>query len=119
MKLVQRLTKVYDRVYKISDNLGVPSHADFIYRNITLGVDMTVTPRPRVSSPPANSLYKWENSGVEVNQDTVYVSGISRTFDDIRTGSICYIDGKPYTIMWLDSDKSVTFNLLARPERSR
>jgi hypothetical protein len=119
MKLVQKLVNVYDRVYAISDRLGVPSHCDFVYHNRSLNTDVTVTPRPRVSSPPTNSLYKWENSGVEVNADTVYVSGISRTFDSIRVGSICYIDTKPHTIMWLDSDKSVTFNILAKPERSR
>lgn len=118
-KLVQKLTKVYDRVYKISDKLGVPSHCTFVYHNRVTNLDINVTPRPRVSSPPTNSLFKWEQSGVEVNQDTVYVSGISRTFDDIRVGSICYIDTKPHTITWLDSDKSVTFNILARPERSR
>ena len=119
MSLVQRMTKVYDRVYGISDRLGVPSHCTFSYLNRLTNLLVTVIPNPRVSSPPSNSLFKWVNSGVEVNQETVYVSGISRTFSTITEGSICYINGMPHTIMWLDSDKSVTFNLLARPERSR
>ena len=119
MTLVSRMTTVYDRVYKISDRLGVPSHCDFTFVDRLDTLVKTVTPRPRVGSPPVNKLTQWEKSGVEVNNDMVYVTGISRTYSTLKKGTFCNINGKPYTIMWLDEEQSVTFNILCRPERSR
>lgn len=119
MSLVSRMTTVYDRVFKISDKLGVPSHCDFSFVDRVDSLTHVVTPRPRVGSPPVNKLTAWEKSGVEVNNDMVYVTGISRTYDHIKKGTFCYINGKPFTIMWVDVEQSVTFNVLCRPERSR
>ena len=119
MSLVSRMNLVYNRVYGISDRLGVPTHCTFKFVSRDTAVETEVVPRPRVGSPPVNKLTAWERSGVEVNNDMVYVTGISRTYNQIRKGTFCTIDGKPYTIMWLDSEKSVTFDILCRPERSR
>lgn len=119
MALVDRMVKLYDKVYPISDRFGVKTHCDFTFLNRTTQLFTTVLPRPRAGSPPVNKLTVWRESGVEVNQDMLYVTGISRTFTDIKKGTICTIDNKPYTIMWLDIEQTVTFNILCRPERSR
>lgn len=119
MALVDRMVNLYDSVYSISDKFGVKTHCDFTFLNRTTQAYTNVLPRPQVGSPPINKLTAWEKSGVEVNQDMVYVKGISRTFTGIKKGTICTIDGRPYTIMWLDVEQTVTFNVLCRPERSR
>ena len=119
MSLVQRMTKAYDRVYGISDRLGIPQHCDFSYYDRITALTVQVLPRPRKTPPSENSLFKWQEAGVEVNKDTIYIKDISRTFDNIKIGLLCYINSEPYTIMWVDSSKSVTFNILCRPERSR
>ena len=119
MTLVSKMTVVYNRVYGISDRLGVPSHSTFTYLDKLTNTNIVVLPRPRVGSPPVNKLTQWEKSGVEVNQDMVYVTGISRTYDGVKKGTFCTIDAKYYTIMWVDTTNTVTFNILCRPERNR
>ncbi len=119
MTLISRMTTLYNRVYPISDKLGVPTHVDFSYKDRLSGVVTSVIPRPRCGNPPTNKLYGWEQSGVEVNNGDKYVTNISRTFSGIVEGAICNIDGKAHTIMWIDRTQSVTYNILVRPERSR
>lgn len=119
MTLIQRMTQCYDRVYKISDRLGVAQHCDFSFKDRLSGVVTQVLPRPRQTAPPISKMYGWEQSGVEVNSSDIYITGISRTFSGIMTGAICTINGKSHTVMWIDTTQSVTYNILARPERSR
>lgn len=119
MSLVSRMTTVYDRIYPISDRLGVPNHVNFTFLDKVSQADINVLPRPKAGSPPVNKLTAWEKSGVEVNQDMLYVTGISRTYSSIKKGTFCKIDGKDYTIMWVSNDEIVTFSILLRPERNR
>lgn len=118
MSLVSNMTSVYDRIYPISDRLGVPSHCNFTYTDRRTAVTTTVNPRPRVGSP-SQTQQGWRNSVVEVNKDDVSVTGISRTYTGLKEGSLCHINGKPYTVLWIDREQTVTYNLLARPERTR
>lgn len=119
MSLVDRMTNVYDRIYPISDRFGVKSHVDFSYKDRLTSVTTVVNPRPRAGNVPVNKLYGFQQSGVEVNDSDLYVTGISRTFSGIVEGAICFINNKAHTILWIDRTQSVTFNLLARPERNR
>lgn len=119
MTLIENMTKVYDRVYGISDKLGVNTHVNFSYKD-RAGNVVNVTPRPRLSNPPAHKLVAWEKQGnVEVNASDKYVTGISRTYGTIIEGTICTIDGRTYSILWVDREQTVTYNLLVRPERVR
>jgi hypothetical protein len=119
MSLVSKMTGLYDRVYPISDRFGVPSHCDFRYRDRVTSIETIVLPRPRVGSPSARDLTKWLDSGIEVNRDSVIVSGISRTFGGIEEGAICFIDGRAHTILWIDREQTVTYRIVAQPERMR
>lgn len=119
MTLVQRLTSCYDRVYKISDRLGVAQHCDFTYKDRLTSLVTTVLPRPRQTAPPVSKMYGWEQSGVDVNASDIYITGVSRTFGGIMTGATCTVNGKSHTIMWIDTTQSVTYAILVRPERAR
>jgi hypothetical protein len=119
MKLVAKLTQVYDKVYAISDRLGVNQHVDFSYTDRVTQLSALVLPRPLATAPPTHKLYGWQQQNVEVNSGDRYITGVSRTFSGITKGAICTVDGKPHSILWIDTDQSVTYNLLVRPERSR
>lgn len=120
MSLVDRMTTVYDRVYGISDRFGVNMHTDFSYKNRITGVVTAILPRPRIGNPPVHKLMQWEKQGtVDVNNNDKYITGISRTFEGITEGTICTVAGKEHTILWIDREQTVTFNILVRPERSR
>lgn len=110
---------VYNKVYAISDRLGVTTHIDFSFKD-RAGNVTTVIPRPKAGSPPISKMMSWEKQGnVEVNNGDKYITGISKTFDNIIEGTVCNIDGRKYTILWIDREQTVTYNLLVRPERSR
>jgi hypothetical protein len=113
------MTEVYNRTYQISDKLGVKQHVDFSYMDRLTAVVTVVVPRPRAGNPPVHRLVSWESKGVEVNASDTYVTGISRTYEGIREGATCTVNGKQHTILWIDNEQSVTYNILARPERNR
>lgn len=119
MSLIDRMTTVYDRVYPISDRLGVKQHVSFTYTDRMTSVVTSVTPRPRAGNPPAHKLMMWQQQNVEVNNGDLYITGVSRTYNGILQGAVCTIDGKAHTILWIDKEQSVTYSLLVRPERSR
>jgi hypothetical protein len=119
MSLVDNMAGVFNRIYPISDRFGIKTHITFTYKNRNTGLDTTVLPRPQANNPPVNKVYEFNARGVEVNSGDKYVTNISRTYSDVVEGSICSIDGKPYSILWIDREKTVTYNLLCRPERAR
>lgn len=119
MSLVDRLVKVYDRTYAISDRFGVKQHVDFSYTDRLTSVVVPVTPRPRQTNPPAHKLMMWQQQNVEVNNLDMYITGVSRTYSGIIQGATCTVNGLKHTILWIDEDQSVTYSLLVRPERAR
>ena len=120
MALVDRMSRVYNRVYGISDRLGVPTHIDFTYKNRMTGVVTNIIPRPQIGNPPAYKMTQWREQGnVEVSSNDKYVTGVSRTFDGITEGAVCQVNGRDHTILWIDKEQAVTYNLLVRPERAR
>lgn len=50
---------------------------------------------------------------------TAVAWGSSTEFDYIYNGAVCYIDGKTYTILYVNSDNNLQYDILVRPERSR
>ena len=119
MSLVSRLNGVYDRIYALSDRLGTPQHCDFSYKVRATEVWTDVAPRPKITSPPAYKVLAWHQQNVEVTLADRFVVGISRTFFDIEDAAICKIDGKLYSILWIDRDQALTYKLLVRMERAR
>jgi hypothetical protein len=119
MSLVDNMTGVFNRIYPVSDRLGIKTHCDFTYLNRNTGLSTTVLPRPQAGDPPTNKMYEWNTKGVEVNNGDLYVTNISRSYTDLKQGTTCSINGQVCTILWIEKTKTVTYNVLCRPERSR
>lgn len=125
-KLVQRLQRTRDSVYALSDKFGMIGHCRAIFRHRINRTDYEVLPRPRLLEPSSRQLYKLSTL-VEVNRDDKMLMGVSRfglendrdDLDYIYNGAICYLDGKPYSILWVDKNRSHDYEMLVRPERAR
>lgn len=119
MSLIDRMTKIYDRTYTISDKFGIKQHVDFAYKDRMTSLVTNVLPRPVQTNPSPHRLMFWQQKNVEVSSLDVYIKGVSRTYSGIMQGATCTVNGKPHTILWIDEDQSVTYSILVRPERAR
>lgn len=113
---------MYDRIYGISDKLGVPQHVDFAYTDRASGVTTPVLPRPRAYKLGSLSSYQlqgWLGSNVDLHESDLVISGLSRTHAKIKDAAVCTIDGQPHTVLYLDEGRTVTLSVLVRAERVR
>ena len=123
-KLVQRLQKVRDRAYALSDRFGIVGHVDAVFKDKVTGLTVTAKPRPRLVEPDTHTLYKYlESDTVSINKDDKVLQGVSRAAftnnNRPNVGGICQIEGKPYSIMWVLKNGLHDYDILVRPERLR
>lgn len=101
-KLVQRLQKTRDSIYRLSDKLGQVGHCDAVFVHRSYGSRLAILPRPRMLELTSEQLYNFQSVGsVEVNSDDRVLTQVSRVgfanFDRITVlGNPIDVGQNPY-----------------------
>lgn len=120
MTLVSRLQHISDRLMNLPAKLGDPRYLKVDAMHPSDGL-VTLMPTPKVESIPSYMASRYLQTGVEIANDDVLVSGISRSYSEafLKKSKYTLDNSQKAELIDIITSDMLTYSLVLRKIRNR
>lgn len=129
MALIQRLQKVNDRLSQLNSKFGDERYP-VVVMVTPQGSQVLLTPSPKVTEVDPRLIGKFLNSSVEIAQDDLVLTGVSRAYDKDTVSKSKYLlratqsdsglwSGLKCEVLSVDERQMMSYTIVVRRYRNR